>query len=182
MNPCLIGGRTFRASLEVARNMRDHKGRLIGTTVDQLSEGVECTPGWRFFGANPEEVYDGNITLYRTGGAISPEGELCGLYNVGERGDGLRLQLVRLGYCSVRGIVPTAFCFAPLADYYRKIGWTETARKPWNPEYAPKGWDYNVQGKPDVVWLTMRRYTDSLKTNHWFLLGGKLAVSEYNTK
>lgn len=37
-----------------------------------------------------------------------------------------------------------------LPGLYRKFGFEETDREPWNPEYAPESWS---GGTPDVVWM-----------------------------
>lgn len=37
-----------------------------------------------------------------------------------------------------------------LPELYKKFGFSETAREPWNPEYAPESWSGDT---PDVVWM-----------------------------
>ena len=49
-----------------------------------------------------------------------------------------------------------------LADYYHKFGFTEINRVAWNDQYAPKGWNYEKYGRPDIVFF---EYPEELSRN-----------------
>ncbi len=38
-----------------------------------------------------------------------------------------------------------------LANFYCKMGFVEVARKPWDDQFAPKGWNHERFGRPDLV-------------------------------
>ena len=44
------------------------------------------------------------------------------------------------------------------AKYSEAFGFKEYDRAAWNPSLAPLNWKYNEYGKPDVVWLKLKRY------------------------
>lgn len=39
----------------------------------------------------------------------------------------------------------------PLTEFYREEGFEVISRSPFNPEFAPEGWDYELFGTPDYV-------------------------------
>lgn len=43
-----------------------------------------------------------------------------------------------------------------LVNEYKKAGFVEVGRAPWNDEYKPDGWDYDTMGRPDVVYMEYR--------------------------
>ena len=40
-----------------------------------------------------------------------------------------------------------------LRDYYEAFGFVERKRVPWDDQYAPKGWNYEKYGKPDIYFF-----------------------------
>lgn len=44
-----------------------------------------------------------------------------------------------------------------LSNLYSSIGFKMYAKSMWKDEYAPKNWDYNVYGKPDVIYRKYER-------------------------
>ena len=46
-----------------------------------------------------------------------------------------------------------------LGNDYKFFGFEEVGRDAWNDEYAPDGWDYEKEGRPDVVYF---RYSEGL--------------------
>lgn len=42
-----------------------------------------------------------------------------------------------------------------LPEYYKKFGFTETKRVKWDERHAPKKWDYDRLGRPDVVYMEL---------------------------
>jgi GNAT superfamily N-acetyltransferase len=43
-----------------------------------------------------------------------------------------------------------------LTNYYRSLGFEEVSRSPWDDQYAPPNWDYEKNGRPNVVYLEFR--------------------------
>lgn len=44
-----------------------------------------------------------------------------------------------------------------LSDFYQGLGFNEYDRYAWDDKYAPKDWDYEKYGKPDVVFRKLTR-------------------------
>lgn len=44
-----------------------------------------------------------------------------------------------------------------LSDIYQRNGFEEYDRWAWNDEYAPKAWDYDKYGRPDVVFRRLKQ-------------------------
>ena len=52
----------------------------------------------------------------------------------------------------------TCDCFdGKLPGFYKRNGYREIGRMDWNPDYAPKGWDYKRYGKPQFVMLEVEK-------------------------
>jgi hypothetical protein len=47
--------------------------------------------------------------------------------------------------------VPASIAGVNLPEYYGSSGFEEINRYPWNEQYAPPGWNYEMYGTPDVV-------------------------------
>ena len=86
------------------------------------------------------------------GFGITPDKELFNLFN--------NTLTKKLGGVMVRNAVGLGavklFCFDGfLKEYYEYFGFRVVKREPWNPEFAPVGWNYEKYGKPDVVWMEL---------------------------
>lgn len=44
-----------------------------------------------------------------------------------------------------------------LSDFYKKKGFKEIGRYDWNPEYAPKNWNYEKYGTPSLIVRQLER-------------------------
>ena len=44
----------------------------------------------------------------------------------------------------------------PLTENYAKYGFEEISRVPWDDQYAPEGWNYETQGRPDLVKMKLK--------------------------
>ena len=42
-----------------------------------------------------------------------------------------------------------------LPQFYARFGFREVERLEWDDQYAPEGWDYDVYGRPDVVFMRL---------------------------
>lgn len=44
-----------------------------------------------------------------------------------------------------------------LSKFYKDLGYEETKRDKWNDLYAPKDWNYEKYGKPDIVYRELKK-------------------------
>lgn len=94
----------------------------------------------------------------KIGVALSPEGDIQNVFNNGGRSGGAKALLM---HAMDNGGV-TLDCFANfLPGYYACFGFEETGRMKFNREYAPKGWDYDSMGEPDVVFMARTKEYNS---------------------
>jgi hypothetical protein len=142
---------------------------------DALAFDFEHVPAWRYVAhvracsrplyltpktAEALDAEGARCYLARSGAAgffllagfyVGPTGELGGLFNasgVPGLGVGAFRAAEALGAAWLT-------CYAGHLDaLYRSLGWRETAREPFAPEYAPEGWNVERDGAPDYV--TMR--------------------------
>lgn len=40
-----------------------------------------------------------------------------------------------------------------LADFYKTYGFAEYHREKWDDRFAPKGWNYDKWGRPDIIFM-----------------------------
>lgn len=86
-----------------------------------------------------------------SGYAISPEGDLQNVFNNGGvpgAGKAAVLDAIKNGARTLDaydGFLPA---------YYAKMGFVETARMKFVDEFAPEGWNYTENGRPDVVFMS----------------------------
>jgi hypothetical protein len=85
----------------------------------------------------------------KSGVAVTDEGELVSLFSYSDKKRGKRLvrKAIRNGAFKLNCYDEGGF----LPNFYAKLGFKETAREQWNPEYAPEVWNGDT---PDVVWMT----------------------------
>lgn len=82
----------------------------------------------------------------QSGFAIKPDGELISVVSLAPgRGDGLVAAAVQQGASRLD-------CYEPyLPRLYARHGFREVQRYKWDDQYAPPNWDYERNGRPDVV-------------------------------
>lgn len=52
----------------------------------------------------------------------------------------------------------TLDCIHPkLVEIYTKYGFKEESRIKWDNQYAPPNWDYDKNGRPDVVFMKFNK-------------------------
>ena len=85
------------------------------------------------------------------GAAVDPSGDIQNVFNNGGPPGGAGHALLHaINHYGAR----TLDAFAPfLPQLYRQFGFRETGRLPFNPDYAPKGWDYKEHDQPDVAFM-----------------------------
>lgn len=86
------------------------------------------------------------------GYAIKSDGELISVFNYGEKGQGVKLikDAIKNGATKLN----TFDGFLP--EYYKQFGFKEVKRIKWNDKYAPKNWDYEKFGRPDIVYMELK--------------------------
>lgn len=85
------------------------------------------------------------------GYAIAPTKEIVNVFN-----NSLNIKKVGLALMAdaIRHGGKTLFCFdGYLAQLWESIGFIETSRVCFDPAFAPKTWDYDKYGRPDVIHL-----------------------------
>lgn len=87
----------------------------------------------------------------RSGYAITKKNDLVSVFSLPGAKQG---QLAIID--AIRNGARTLDCIAPkLPDLYRKFGFREYKRIKWDDKYAPKGWDYERFGRPDIVFMRL---------------------------
>jgi hypothetical protein len=152
---------TFETSLDLARKLT-RNGKTVGQYVDPLPTDLRDTITWTYF-----LTEDGTC-----GGACQPSGFLSHLFNVGDRGFGRVMQVVRVGYQVSRGRVPRLFCYESLVDLYSTLGWKPYDTAAWNPVFAPDDWQGNPEG---VTWMWMPRVSPEMRRSEAYRKGVALA-------
>jgi hypothetical protein len=85
----------------------------------------------------------------KSGYALKPDGEFISVFSsVKGRGDFLVKDAIHNGADHLD-------CFdGMLPILYGNNGFKETGRLKWDDQYAPKGWDYEKYGRPDVIFMS----------------------------
>lgn len=83
---------------------------------------------------------------------ITPGKELFNLFN--------NTPTKKIGRAMVRSAIDLGavklFCFDGfLRVFYERLGFKVVNRAPWSDNLAPKNWDYEKYGKPDVIWMEL---------------------------
>jgi phage-related protein (TIGR01555 family) len=105
----------------------------------------------------PDDLLEHTLIINKdgtVGAAISKDGDIQNVFNnggpKGGAADAMKSALARGG--------KTLDCYDGfLPQYYKRFGMTETERLKFDPQYAPKNWDYAKHDNPDVVFMKLRR-------------------------
>ena len=84
----------------------------------------------------------------RTGFAVAPDGDIRNVFNHGAKGRGSAAVIEAV---TKHGGTKLDNFDTGLTKVYRRLGFEETGRMPWDDAYAPAGWDHAKYGKPDVI-------------------------------
>lgn len=119
-----------------ARSASDRAAFLSGHTASELADH-------RLFVSQDHKV----------GYALDKDGDLQNLFNNGgPKGAGQKALVDAIKHGAT-----TLDAFDPgLPRLYSKYGFVPVARIPFNEDYAPAGWNYQRDGKPDVVFMAYR--------------------------
>lgn len=145
----------FYSAVARATQVTRPSGRRVGETVHLYGEDEYA--GMRTFLSA-----DGSA-----GYAIKPDGDLVSVFNVGGPGGGKKAlrSAIQRGATKLDAFDEIAPTFAigktdprdtqkNLPRFYERFGFREVGRDPWDPQYAPEGWQ---GGTPDVVYMERQR-------------------------
>lgn len=133
----------------VVQSAEDPVARLFIENRNQSTRPGYLSP------LDPSDLVGRRVTLRnggKTGYVITPDGDLQNLFNNGAP-KGAALPLIVDGIKRGGRTLDAFDGFLP--DLYRQYGFVETGRVPFNPEYAPPGWDFARDGTPDVVFMAL---------------------------
>lgn len=91
---------------------------------------------------------------YDIGYAIKPDGDIVSVFNnsnVGGVGSELIKSAIRNGGTKLDHFDGW------LSDFYEKLGFEEYMRYTWDDQYAPENWNYEKDGRPDVVFRKINK-------------------------
>ena len=87
----------------------------------------------------------------KAGFALLPDGDIVSVFRHGDGPRGVSNTLLEIAKQAGGRKLD---CFDPaLPRLYSEHGFKAVARIPFNDNYAPVGWDYDLQGRPDVVFM-----------------------------
>jgi hypothetical protein len=113
----------------------------------------------------PEDIEHHTLLVSKDrtiGVAIDPDGDIQNVFNNGGPQRGAGRAITRAIETGGR----TLDCFGGyLPDYYRQFGFIETGRMKFNDEFAPQNWNYERDGRPDVVFMAWRGYPEQTGEN-----------------
>ena len=88
------------------------------------------------------------------GFCINKDKEIISVFSKPEKhlGKELLLEAIKLG-----GKYLDCIGTGHLSKFYNSLGFKEYKRMKWNPDYAPKNWDYEFFGKPDIIFFKLKK-------------------------
>ena len=112
-----------------------------------------------------DEYKDMGLYLYdngKAGYAITKDGDLVSVFKHPE--SNMKGALKTLVPDAIRSGAKTLDAFDGfLTDSYKKLGFVETGRVPFDPAQAPDNWDVKTMGTPDVVFMGVPKRSGGLK-------------------
>jgi len=91
----------------------------------------------------------------KAGFYIDKDGEIGNLVVNEPTGRGIGADLLR---CAIKLGGTHLQCFDGfLPGYYGRFGFIRSGRQSWNDEFAPEGWDYAKNGRPNVVYMELHK-------------------------
>lgn len=137
-NPTVKFNRADPVRFVKARDTSKRGGYLTGHTASELADTVKA--GGKLFLSEDNKV----------GYVLSPTGDLQNVFNNGGPHGS--------GGAAVRHAIAngakTLDCFNGfLPHFYEGFGFKEKSRLKWDDQYAPANWDYNKEGRPDVIFM-----------------------------
>ena len=87
----------------------------------------------------------------KSGYAIKPDGDLISLFSLPGANQGFKAIK-----SAIKNGATKLDCIGEfLVSTYSKCKFVEIKRESWNDEYAPKNWDYEKFGNPDIIYMKL---------------------------
>ena len=101
-----------------------------------------------------QELQEMNARLYLTednvGFALTPDGDMINVFNNSDRkGAGQEAVILAIA----EGAKTTDCIGDGLAEIYNRYGFTEKSRAEFDETQAPEGWNYDTDGRPDIIFF-----------------------------
>lgn len=141
-------GLMTEAAPEVASGLRAATPEEFVLARDKGTRGAWLTP------YAPDEIKAKGFKTFMAdegvGYALTPDGDLVNVFNNSTRKGAGQDAVV---HAISQGAKTLDALDGFLPDYYSKFGFKLTKRVKWDDNYAPQGWDYAKQGRPDIVYM-----------------------------
>jgi hypothetical protein len=148
------GGREVPGAAEAGVRGRPLVRPAQATPEEFLAAQRGNPRGWNLTEHSAQELRNHQLFLSpdgRTGAAVSPEGDLQNVFN--NRGvPGAAEHLVQ--HAIDHGATTLDAYDGFLPKYYRKFGFREVGRMKFNDQFAPEGWDFKKNDRPDIVFMS----------------------------
>jgi hypothetical protein len=134
---------------------------------------------WFLTQHGPEKL--SNFRTYKMPGedvgyALTPEGDLVNVFNASDIKGAGTLAVVD----AIANGAKTLDCFnTKLVDYYKRFGFEEVKREPWDERFRPENWPVS-EGTPDVVYLKYGGTRDPAKILQTYERNRRLQEGERN--
>lgn len=159
MQEKLDSGKVTLKSHLFADNQKYFNGGLRGKSHEELSKIFieERNKNKRIEFMSPltvESISKSTVVLInngKTGCIVAPDGDLQNLFNNAGKGQGAKVVNI-----AIENGAKKLDCFdGYLTKYYKQFGFKETERIKWDDKYAPKNWNYEKNGRPDIVYMEL---------------------------
>lgn len=136
-----------------------NKGNFGINNYQQFSNNLKNSKRKEFLSQyTPEQLKELEITTYTLKdypiGFALKDGYLSGVHNNSNiKGVGTAL----VEKAKEMGATKLDHFEGYLSKFYDNLGYKETKRDKWNDMYAPKDWNYDKYGKPDVVYRELEK-------------------------
>lgn len=103
-----------------------------------------------------DDLYDAKIITLnegKTGCVITSDGDLKNVFNNAGKGEGGKIIELAINNGAKKLDCYDGF----LPDHYKKFGFEEVSRVKWDDQYAPPNWNYKTGGRPDIVFMELKK-------------------------
>jgi hypothetical protein len=132
------------------------------------SQTLQNTRNWNLSPHTPEEFAANKVYVTPEGDSgfmVTPDGDLQNVFNNSPvRGAGK----AAVERAVAEGATTLDAYDGFLPGYYSQFGFRETGRMKFVDEYAPEGWDFETQGRPDVVFMARTGRTEAEPSAAYF--------------
>lgn len=135
---------------ELEQSFVEEKRIQLVSDFKRIITPLEGAYGLNSYSLNQYDTFKVALSFDRvTGYAIKPDGELTSVFNIGKRGYGIYSVIDAIEH----GATKLDAFDGGLPEYYSRFGFIEFDRIHWDDTYAPEAWNYNVNGRPDIIYM-----------------------------